>query len=281
MGDSGNAESTSPHLHFEIREPPPPGGYTGTPINPYESLKQAVIWKQPSSWDVRLTASPGPADEQFVYGMQPMDRGLLCDWDGDGADETVIYRGGTWHLRDGTSSGATAGQLLFGSPNDIALCGDVDGDGADEPALFKAGRWTIRTGFGAGDAVGWTPTYGTLAGDKPVVGDWDGDGDDDLGIHRAGTWHIRSRGTNLGSTVATFIYGQQAGDKPVAGDWDGDGDDDAGIFRWGEWHLRSTAQTSGATVAFFTFGSGNGQPVVGDGSDPVKPGIGTFRPTAG
>ena len=280
MGDSGNAEGTSPHLHFEIRQPALPGAYTGTPINPYESLKQAVIWSQPSSWDLRFTATAGAADVRFAYGLQSGDRGLLCDWDGDGADESVIVRNGTWHLRDGTATGITAGQLVFGTATDTALCGDVDGDGADEPALFRAGRWTIRTGFGAGDAVAWTPVYGMEPGDKPVLGDWDGDGDDDLAIHRSGTWYIRSRGTNLGSTVATFPYGRQAGDKPIAGDWDGDGDDDAGIFRWGEWHLRSTAQASGATVAAFTFGSGNGQPVVGDGSDPMRPGIGTFRPKA-
>src|SRR6185503_1724208 len=35
MGDSGNAEGTSPHLHFEIRTP------TGEPLNPYQSLKAA------------------------------------------------------------------------------------------------------------------------------------------------------------------------------------------------------------------------------------------------
>lgn len=36
MGDSGNAESASPHLHFEIRQP------GGTPIDPFESLIAAT-----------------------------------------------------------------------------------------------------------------------------------------------------------------------------------------------------------------------------------------------
>jgi hypothetical protein len=39
VGDSGNAESSSPHLHFEMRTP------DGTAINPYESLKAATVVK--------------------------------------------------------------------------------------------------------------------------------------------------------------------------------------------------------------------------------------------
>jgi serine-aspartate repeat-containing protein C/D/E len=73
----------------------------------------------------------------------------------------------------------------------------------------------------------------------------------------------------------------QSIDKPVAGDWDGDGDDDAGIFRAGQWHLRSGAQATGATVETFLFGATSGQPVVGYGSDPAMPGVGTFRPRTG
>jgi putative cell wall-binding protein len=36
MGDSGNAESTAPHLHFEMKDP------SGTTINPAPSLREAV-----------------------------------------------------------------------------------------------------------------------------------------------------------------------------------------------------------------------------------------------
>jgi hypothetical protein len=279
MGDSGNAEATAPHLHFEIREPAPTGSYQGSPINPYESLQQATRWNSTPGWDLRGAATAGPADAQFTYGLQTGDRGLLCDWDADGVDEAVVVRAGTWHLRDGTASGVTARQVTFGAATDIPLCGDVDGDPGDEPVLFRSGgTWTVRAGFGATDPVAWTARYGLQKGDQPVLGDWDGDGDEDLAIHRTGYWHIRSTGTPTGRTTATFRYGVEPGDRPTAGDWDGDGDDDAAIFRRGQWHLRSTAQASGATAATFGFGSANGHPVVGDGTDPVKPGIGTFRP---
>ena len=278
MGDSGNAESTSPHVHFEIRQPPAPGSYTGAPINAYPSLRQAVVWSTVSSWELRRTANAGGADEAFSYGTMIGDRGLLCDWDGDGADEAVIYRKGSWYGRTGTNAGGIGVQLAFGSATDTPLCGDVDGDGHDEPVLFNAGRWTVREGFAAEDGVAWSATYGSSPGDKPVLGDWDGDDDDDLAIKRGDTWHVRSTGTPAGATVATFRFGLQSTDLPVAGDWDGDGDDDAGIFRTGTWYTRSTAAAAGGITSTFGFGASSGQPLVGHGSDPVKPGVGTFRP---
>lgn len=41
LGDSGNAEGTSSHLHFEIHYP------DGTRFNPYDSLRAATHWEEP------------------------------------------------------------------------------------------------------------------------------------------------------------------------------------------------------------------------------------------
>lgn len=41
LGDSGNAEGTSSHLHFEIHYP------DGTRFNPYDSLRSATHWEEP------------------------------------------------------------------------------------------------------------------------------------------------------------------------------------------------------------------------------------------
>lgn len=41
MGDSGNAESTAPHLHFSIRDPAVEDPYGSDTVNPYASLRDA------------------------------------------------------------------------------------------------------------------------------------------------------------------------------------------------------------------------------------------------
>jgi hypothetical protein len=278
LGDSGNAEATAPHLHFEIRQPPPPGSYTGAPINAYESLRRAIVWSTVSFWELRGTATAGPADQAFTYGTVMGDQGLLCDWDADGAHESVIYRAGTWFGRNGTSTGANGTQFTFGTAADTPLCGDVDGDGTDEAIIFRAGRWTVRSGFAPGDGVAWSARYGILAGDKPVIGDWDGDGDDDLAIKRGADWLLRSGAQPSGTTTTTFRFGTLATDLPAAGDWDGDGDDDPAIFRAGTWFVRSTASATGAVTRSFDFGASSGKPLVWQDAGALTAGIGTFRP---
>jgi len=277
VGDSGNAEATGSHLHFEIRRPAAPGTYTGVPINPYQSLRQATVWSTQGRWGLRTTATAGVPQELFVYGSSLGDEGLLCDWDADGVDEPVIYRDGQWHLRSGNTNGSTARSITFGTAPDTPLCGDVDGDAGDEPILFNDGTWTVRSSFDEAAPISWTMRYGQQAGDQPVLGDWDGNGAEDLAIFRAGgTWHIRSTGTAGGGTVTTFTYGVQAGDRPIAGDWDGNGKTDPGIYRGTQVHLKGSLTTG--TASTFDHGTGGAQPLVGVWSGTAMPGIGTFRP---
>jgi murein DD-endopeptidase MepM/ murein hydrolase activator NlpD len=276
LGDSGNAESTGSHLHFEIRKPPAPGTYTGEAINAYPSLQNATVWSRDPHWELRRSPIAGTVEDQFSFGVFTGDRGLLCDWDGDGVVEPVLYRSGSWYLRSGLPSGTTSSTLSFGTSAEQPLCANVDGDPGDEPVLFRKGRWQIRSGFEA-EAKVTLATYGVFDGDQPALGDWDDDGDDDLAVHREGRWYLRSNALESGATVRTVPYGAIPGDLPVVGDWDGDGDDDLGIFRSGTWYLRNGSAASGATVRSFTFGRKGDQPVVGPYTPAAAPGLGVYR----
>ena len=51
VGDSGNAERTAPHVHFEIHKP------DGTIINPYRSLQEATVLSAPVPSDAKVEAN--------------------------------------------------------------------------------------------------------------------------------------------------------------------------------------------------------------------------------
>jgi hypothetical protein len=276
MGDSGNAETTSPHLHFEIRQPPPPGGYTGVAINAYPSLQAASpATSAPAKWYLRTAPSTGGSKYSFAYGLRT-DQALLCDWDADGLDEPVIYRAGTWYLRTGVNDAATARKITFGTAADIAQCADLDGDGIDEPALFQNGTWTVRTGFEATGSVTWTGVYGTT-GDRPVLGDWDGNGSDDLGVYRGNAWYLRSTGAAPGGTVHHYAYGRST-DLPVAADWDGDGADSPAVFRAGTWFAKVAASSVAESLPAFVYGTSGDQPLAGVWEPTTSTNIGVYRP---
>jgi hypothetical protein len=134
MGDSGNAETTQAHLHFEIRRP------DRTPVSPYPSLQAA----QKISSPVARPQQPGeflPFD-QFEGGSHIASGNL----DRDDEAEIVVGAGpgGGPHVKvlddDGSELvGFFPYDMRFGGGVDVAL-GDVNDDGEMEIITSPAGR---------------------------------------------------------------------------------------------------------------------------------------------
>jgi len=264
MGDSGDAETTGPHLHFEIHQP------DGTPINPFESLLAADHAPASARWLVRNEAGTGSVDANVSFGGV-FDSPLACNLDGH-HDSISVQRGNELRVRNTLTSGDADFALTFGDPGDQPVCGDWDGDGIDTPGIYRNGVFFVRNSNTSGPAdivIG----YGD-AGDKPVVGDWDGDGKDSIGIFRSGSFFLRNSLTT-GIADITFSYADPT-DKPFVGDWDGDGKDTIGVFRAGTWFLRNT-NTTGKADQTFAFGLPDDRPVAGDWDGDGTDTIGVFR----
>ncbi len=126
VGDSGNAEETVSHLHFEI--------YKGnTAVNPYDSLRQATRISKPVNY-------PQLANELLPYGFDSIATDLaIGNVDATPADQEIV-----------TGAGARGGPVVrvfktnrtlvreivaynSGFRGGVAVAtGDVDGDGVDE-----------------------------------------------------------------------------------------------------------------------------------------------------
>jgi hypothetical protein len=266
LGDSGNAETTGSHLHFEIHKP------DGTVINPYDSLKAADHSAPDGKWYVRNGLVGGAADVSFAYG-RPGDTMLSCDWDGNGTDTPADVGGGAFRIRSANSTGAPTTTIAYGIASDKPVCGDWDGDGTDTIGIFRNGAYYLRNSNTAGPAdlvIG----YGD-PGDRPVVGDWDGNGADTIGIFRGGAYYLRNTLTS-GVADVSFAYGDPS-DQPFVGDWNADGVDTIGIFRAGVWFLRNT-NTTGVADFTFRYGDPRDMAVPGDYNGDGVDTVGVWRP---
>lgn len=83
LGDSGNAEGSSPHLHFELRQP------GGAAVNAFHDLQQATVLTEPKSfswsgafWDddgsVHEANIDKVAAEGISKGCNPPDNDMFC-----------------------------------------------------------------------------------------------------------------------------------------------------------------------------------------------------------
>ncbi|HVE76965.1 MAG TPA: M23 family metallopeptidase, partial [Actinomycetota bacterium] len=136
LGDSGNAESSSPHLHFEIRRP------DGTYLNPYSSLRLAQGY---------------PVDGRCRYDTNPP------------SSPSSASGAGYW-IASNDGGVFTFGALRFhGSMGGTRLAKPVVGM---EATPSNNGYWLVASDGGIftfGDA-GFFGSTGAMALAKPVVG---------------------------------------------------------------------------------------------------------------
>ena len=174
VGDSGNAESTPPHLHFELDAP------DGTHVNPYEALRAAETGNPPS------VASPPACTVESVFSNLMSSTRVLREGSrgSDVADlqSFLTVAGYDSGPADGvfgprTRGAVTAFQLGRGITGDGAVGGEtraaisrLGGDGGLE-GLLDPGAAVLRPGEARGEMVRLLQEWLEIAGYDPGPAD--------------------------------------------------------------------------------------------------------------
>ncbi|HYC79787.1 MAG TPA: M23 family metallopeptidase [Candidatus Binatia bacterium] len=206
MGDSGNAETTQAHLHFEIRRP------DRTPISPYGSLKAAKKITTP-------VIRPQQPNEVLPFG-EFNGGGFISagNVDADLSNELVVGAGpgGGPHVRvmekDGTPISSFFPYAVgFRGGVDVAIA-DIEGDGKAEiiTAPHSGGGPHVKIFDLAGREIGGFMAYdGRFTGGVNIAAaDMDGDGGDEIitAPGKGGGPHVRVFKQTGQEIVSFFAY---------------------------------------------------------------------------
>ncbi len=140
----------------------------------------------------------GPNGKIGLWNMNPGDKYIPGDYDGDGRDELLSvsttgwahlhrWNGSSWQFLWGTGPNGKIG-LWNMNPGDKYMAGDYDGDGRDELLSvsttgwahlhkWNGSSWQFLWGAGPNGQIG---LWNINPGDKYIAGDYDGDGRDEL-----------------------------------------------------------------------------------------------------
>lgn len=198
----------------------------------------------------RIFKSSTNALEQIEWGNSTLgDFFAAADYDGDGAFDVAVYRGGVWYIIE--SSTGNFRYEYFGQSGDIPAPNDFDKDGKADLAVARSENgqrvWYVRR---SSDNQFYAVQWG-LSSDAFFTGrsDWDGDGAADISVIRNESgqrvfYILRSSDQQL-----QVIRWGLSSDVVKLGDYDGDGKTDAAVTR----------AISGQRV-FFILQSSNNQP---------------------
>ncbi len=211
LGDSGNAETTPPHLHFELHEP------DGDAINPYATLRAAQHVTRP-------TTPPPLADEILPFGQFTGGASIaIGNVDGNNPEEELVVGSGAgggplvrvYHPTNGLTAQFFAFEKTFRGGLDVAT-GDVDGDGTDEiiVAAGPGGQPEVRVfsvhGLQRLSITAYTGSF--RGGVRVAAADLDGDGRAEIITTpgRGGGPHVKVFDGQGGNRLAQFFaYGER------------------------------------------------------------------------
>jgi hypothetical protein len=207
------------------------------------------------------------------WQFQPNDQIVVGDFNGDGADEVVVFNGVDWaipYLGLLVSDGAGGLRLIARYDGDIPGWGgfasndrfyraDLNGDGRDDLVVFNGDDWSMTyvgllrsTGSGFyltnrydGDIPGWG---GLAQHDELFVGDLNADGRDDVVIFNGQDWSMAYVGLFRAQSAGLNMTARYDGDIPgwgglarndrlILGDFDADGRCDVYIFNGDDWSM--------------------------------------------